>query len=173
LFGALLYKILEFFNFEPRANNTFEARPPPRRDVARAHAPRATPARRLSSASTPPTAQGHTLAEACSFPMRRDPRPGSPPGRAHATDRVVPARCAPWTADLSAAPRRTRAGRGGRAMTASPSSRLRHQVGLPIKTERCPALHALHQAIGRHCRPRAELGPFPRNRVDQPPSDRP
>jgi hypothetical protein len=173
MFGALLYKILEFFNFEQRANNTFEARPPPHRNVARAHAPRATPTRRSSSASAPPTAQGHTLAEACSFPMRRAPRPGCPPGRTHATDRIVPARCAPRTAGPSAAPRRTRAGRGGRATTASLSSRLHHWVGFSIKTERCPALHAPHQATGRHCRPRAELGSFPRNRVDQPPSDRP
>jgi hypothetical protein len=30
-----------------------------------------------------------------------------------------------------------------------------------------------HRATGRHCRPRAELGPFPRNRVDPPASDRP
>jgi hypothetical protein len=30
-----------------------------------------------------------------------------------------------------------------------------------------------HRAAKRHCRPRAELGPFPHNRVDPPPSDRP
>jgi hypothetical protein len=171
--GALLYRILEFFNFEQRANNTFEARPSPRRDVARAHAPRATPAHQLASASAPPAAQGHTPAEVCSFPMRHAPRPGSPPGRAHATGRTVPAQCTPRTAGPSAAPRHTHAGRGGRATMAAPSSRLRQRGGLPIKTERCPALRAPHQAASCHCRPRTELGPFPRNRVNQPPSDRP
>jgi hypothetical protein len=72
-----------------------------------------------------------------------------------------------------AAARRTRAGRGGRATTASPSTRLRHRGGLPIKTEHRPALCVPHQAASRHCRPRAEARPFPRNRVDQPPSDCP
>jgi hypothetical protein len=41
------------------------------------------------------------------------------------------------------------------------------------KTERRPTLRAPHQAVGRHYRPRAELGLFPRNQVDQPPSDHP
>jgi hypothetical protein len=162
-----------FFNFEQRASNTFEARTPPRHDVSRAHALRATPARWPASAFAPTATQGHMPTEACSFPMRRAPRLGSPPGRAHYTDRAVPARCAPWTVGPSAAPRRTRTGQGGCATTASPSSRLRHRGGLPIKTERHPALRAPHQAVGRHCRPRAELGSFPRNRVDQPPPDRP
>jgi hypothetical protein len=121
----------------------------------------------------PPAAQCHTPVEACSFPMRRTPRPGSPPGRVHATDRAVPVRCAPRTASPSAAPRCMRAGRGGRATTTSLSSRLRHRGGLPIKTEHRPALRAPHQAADRHCRPHAEAWPFPRNRVDQPPSDRP
>jgi hypothetical protein len=72
----------------------------------------------------------------CSFPMRHAPRPGSPPGRAHTTDRAVP--------------RRTRAGRGGRATTASPSSRLRHRGGLPIKPSTVPPSE-------RHTKPPAAI----------------
>jgi hypothetical protein len=87
--------------------------------------------------------------------------PGSPPGRAHATDHAVPARCAPRTADPSAAPHRTRASRGGRATTTSPSSRRRHRGGLPIKTEHRPALRAPHRAAGRHCRRSTELACSP------------
>jgi hypothetical protein len=46
------------------------------------------------------------------FPICRVPRPLESYRRARATDRAVPARCVPRTAGPSAAPRRTRAGRG-------------------------------------------------------------
>jgi hypothetical protein len=75
------------------------------------HAPRPRASRPRCPRHPPPKAM------ACSFPMHRAPRPGSPPGRAHATDHAVPARCGPRTTGPSAEPRRTRAGRGGRART--------------------------------------------------------
>jgi hypothetical protein len=62
-FYACVYKILEFFNFEQWISNTFR---PKHRRVTTSRAP----ARRPASASAPRTAQGHTPAVACPFPMR-------------------------------------------------------------------------------------------------------
>jgi hypothetical protein len=60
------------------------------------------------------------------FPRRRAPRSGNPRPCAHQGPRRT-GRCAPRTAGPSAAHRRTRAGRDGRATTASRASRRRHQ----------------------------------------------
>jgi hypothetical protein len=46
-------------------------------------------------------------------------------------------------------------------------------VDLPAYKRRQGLPASEHRAAGRHFCPRAELGPFTRNRVDQPPSVRP
>jgi hypothetical protein len=63
------------FSILNKGSATRWARTPTHRNVVCARAPRVVPARRPASTSAPRAAQGHTLAQACPFPMRRAPRP--------------------------------------------------------------------------------------------------
>jgi hypothetical protein len=107
------------------------------------------------------------------FPKRRTPRLlGVLAGLAR---RGVPARGSPQTVGPSAAPGRTRVGRGGRATAASPASRRRHRGGLTYKnrspsppssrhTERPAAIAAtpLSSPARSHSRPIRHLDLLPR-----------
>jgi hypothetical protein len=68
-------------------------------------------------------------------------------------------RCTPRTASSSAARRRTRAVRDGRATAASLASRRRHQEVSTIKTRASSALRAPHRPDGRRFRRRRVLTP--------------
>jgi hypothetical protein len=89
------------------------------------------------------------------FPIRCVPRPLESSRRARATDRAVPARCAPRTTSSSAAPYRTHAGRGR-----VPRPHLRgHAVVTPAEP---PLLMScILPSSRRHCRSTAPSAPSP------------
>jgi hypothetical protein len=60
----------------------------PRRRARRARRARAPPSSASAPEAATPEVTRHPMP--CSFPMRRAPRPGNPPGRAHTMDRAVP-----------------------------------------------------------------------------------
>jgi hypothetical protein len=68
-------------------------------------------------------------------------------------------RCAPRTAGPLAARCRTRAGRDGCAMAASPASRRRHREASTIKTRAPSALHMPHRPDSGHCCRRRVITP--------------
>jgi hypothetical protein len=137
-FGALLYKILEFFNFEQRASNTLRLR---RR---RARVPAGLGVRAVRC-PRPPTGRGSL------FPMRRAPRPleSSWPRARHGPRCTGSVRAVDRQSDGGAPPyaRRSRPG----TTTASPRSRCRHPGrAAPINVTSSPLLTPallLHRAI--------------------------